>query len=485
MPEYLRNIPALLALLLSLLLLGESRGFCIDDAWIHMAYAKSLRLGDGLSYNPGDWETGASSPLWVALLAILPWPEDPAAAHFPGKLLGAAFFAGTVQLVAKLCIPGAKGTGWSLWAGLAAGCLAAMDPLLLQSSASGMETALAGFLALGCILCCQKSSWKAASALAFAGVLTRPELLFFLGGYSVLRAGLRREPLALTPLFAASTALALWCLYCLAVSGYPFPNTGYVKALGNSMESIRYLDKRLLPGSPWFLGATGALLVACSLVKGEAKLEARTLFIAWGSTAVLICLTRTLNPNILFFHARYFAPIAAIPIVLLGMGMREVGPRIGLALVVPCIAVSAMLLPETAALIQDQEEDIRLLHTEPALSLAEALPKESRVLVEGAGAHRFFLPREMHLIDLIGLNDRTIAHIASRPEILCYLSESRIGFAVLPPRQAAGLEELFQWRHLHRFDEPRYHQTATPFPHSVHLFAIDGVNTPPHCGAEG
>src|SRR5690606_3109071 len=42
-----------------------SRDFPLDDAWIHLAYAKSLRLGDGLSYNPGDWETGASSPLWV------------------------------------------------------------------------------------------------------------------------------------------------------------------------------------------------------------------------------------------------------------------------------------------------------------------------------------------------------------------------------------------------------------------------------------
>src|SRR5690606_18764685 len=48
--------------------------FTLDDAYIHLAYAKSLRLGEGLSYNPGDYETGFSSPLWVALLAVWPIP---------------------------------------------------------------------------------------------------------------------------------------------------------------------------------------------------------------------------------------------------------------------------------------------------------------------------------------------------------------------------------------------------------------------------
>ena len=48
---------------------------CLDDSYIHLAYARSLRLGQGLSYNPHDWETGATSPLWVLLLAL--WPAGP------------------------------------------------------------------------------------------------------------------------------------------------------------------------------------------------------------------------------------------------------------------------------------------------------------------------------------------------------------------------------------------------------------------------
>ena len=67
---------ALLGLILAIgygLLGGGERDFCLDDAWIHLSYAKSLRLGEGLSYNPHDWETGCSSPLWVLVLAA--WPS--------------------------------------------------------------------------------------------------------------------------------------------------------------------------------------------------------------------------------------------------------------------------------------------------------------------------------------------------------------------------------------------------------------------------
>ena len=46
--------------------------FCLDDAYIHLSYVKSLHLGEGLSYNPHDLETGMSSPLWVFVLALIP-----------------------------------------------------------------------------------------------------------------------------------------------------------------------------------------------------------------------------------------------------------------------------------------------------------------------------------------------------------------------------------------------------------------------------
>ena len=45
-------------------------GFPLDDTWVHMVYARAFGQGDGFAYNPGQLETGISSPLWTTLLAL-------------------------------------------------------------------------------------------------------------------------------------------------------------------------------------------------------------------------------------------------------------------------------------------------------------------------------------------------------------------------------------------------------------------------------
>src|SRR4051794_8476202 len=58
------------ALLAAFLLLGGDAGaarrdFPLDDAWIHLVYARNLWSHATLAYNPGVPESGASSVLWV------------------------------------------------------------------------------------------------------------------------------------------------------------------------------------------------------------------------------------------------------------------------------------------------------------------------------------------------------------------------------------------------------------------------------------
>ena len=74
-------------------------GFPLDDAWIHLAYARSFLEGDGISYNPGDWETGFSSPLWVLFLTSLAWMDDPTVAV---QVLGAVLHGATAAIVTLL-----------------------------------------------------------------------------------------------------------------------------------------------------------------------------------------------------------------------------------------------------------------------------------------------------------------------------------------------------------------------------------------------
>ena len=45
------------------------RGLPLDDAWIHQVYARSAALGRPFQYNPGEWETGSTSPLWSTVTA--------------------------------------------------------------------------------------------------------------------------------------------------------------------------------------------------------------------------------------------------------------------------------------------------------------------------------------------------------------------------------------------------------------------------------
>jgi len=188
-----------------------------------------------------------------------------------------------------------------------------------------------------------------------------------------------------------------------------------------------------------------------------------------------IALTREIRPNVLFFHTRYFAPFAALPVLVAAAGLATLKPRFAVLLFLPWLAVSGWRLGLLPDLLRDQEGDIAHLHTAPARFVADNLPPDSRVLVEGAGAMRFFTPRSMTIVDIIGLNDFEIAHLRGRDALLCHLKHSDIQFVVVPQNIIGGLEELFVLQPLMLFSEERYHQTEQPFTHWVMLFAVDGT----------
>jgi len=91
--------PVVVAWLAGFVFAYGATDFSLDDAWIHLSYARSLKLGEGLSYNPYDWETGFSSTLWVLALWILPWFGDPVIA---AKALGVLLHSMAAGLAA-LC----------------------------------------------------------------------------------------------------------------------------------------------------------------------------------------------------------------------------------------------------------------------------------------------------------------------------------------------------------------------------------------------
>ena len=71
--------------------IAGAAGFPLDDAWIHLTFARSLAEGHGLAYRPGAPVAGSTAPLWTALLAPLFLLPGSAAAW--SKALGAVLFA--------------------------------------------------------------------------------------------------------------------------------------------------------------------------------------------------------------------------------------------------------------------------------------------------------------------------------------------------------------------------------------------------------
>ena len=58
------------AVIFLFLLLTETRGFPLDDGWIHQTYARSLAENGRFEYIPGVVSTGSTAPLWTLLLTI-------------------------------------------------------------------------------------------------------------------------------------------------------------------------------------------------------------------------------------------------------------------------------------------------------------------------------------------------------------------------------------------------------------------------------
>lgn len=160
-----------------------SPGFPLDDAWIHLQFARNLASGHGFTFNPGVHSGGSTAPLWVLLLALPAcWPD----AVVPGvQTLGIALALVTALAAARL---GRLLTGHRL-AALVAGMSVALSPRLTWGSVSGMEVPLAASLTTLAI-CAYLAALRGARSGWWAAMLA-------------LAGGARPEALALFPILLA------------------------------------------------------------------------------------------------------------------------------------------------------------------------------------------------------------------------------------------------------------------------------------------
>ncbi|HET7498292.1 MAG TPA: hypothetical protein VFM00_08330 [Candidatus Eisenbacteria bacterium] len=253
--------------LLALALLLPFRGYLTDDTFIHLQFAKHLIRGEGFAFNAGEPTYGATSPLWVLLLAgtgaflhgagATPASADsmpPLAAA--AKVWGTLFTAASVLLMAAI----ARALRWEPRWALAASAMVALDAWSVRWAISGMETPLALALALlACLLLAHallhgRSPAWAGLALG-AAFLARPEflLLFMLSLAAVAWAAEPRARVGRVAALAGGAALTAGPWLALAWMWFHrlLPNTGAAKAAawldpGRAASALRESIRALL-----------------------------------------------------------------------------------------------------------------------------------------------------------------------------------------------------------------------------------------------
>jgi len=229
----------------------------LDDAWIHLSYAKNLLHHGYFTYNPGTVETGATSPLWVFVLALaLGVLRAPVlAAKVAGLACAAACVAATHHELRRL---GGRTAAWT------GALLLALDPAWVMAACSGMEVPLAGLMLILLVGQVRRRRPGGAGVIMGLLILTRPEGVLAAGMAGVLLAlGLwrNRKPGATAAppgrplrgwrslwtsaspsavgilgslLLCGAVAAAVagpWFLYCRLGTGFWLPSTFYVKAV--------------------------------------------------------------------------------------------------------------------------------------------------------------------------------------------------------------------------------------------------------------
>jgi hypothetical protein len=262
--------------LLALAHTAPFRGYLTDDTFIHLQFAKHLLAGSGFSFNANQPTYGATSPLWVLLIAtagaLVPGsastPADASsmpALAWVAKAWGLACILLAIALLHRL----GRRLGWTPGLALVAPFIVAANAWAARWTGSGMETPLAILLvvasldALARTLIEGRNAWRAGVLLGLA-FLARPEcaLLFMLAVAALLgTAATRKRCIGLVG--GAALAVGPWLVTAWLWFHRLIPNTSAAKAgaFGNLELAATALRTSLR-----ILLATDALPVALAVV---------------------------------------------------------------------------------------------------------------------------------------------------------------------------------------------------------------------------
>ncbi len=396
--------------------LWANRAFYHDDAFIMLRYARNLLQGKGSVWNPGERVEGYTSFLHLMLTA--------AAGALGVDLLTAARLVSALAfglLVWVVLAAGAREASGA-WRWLPAAATATAWPLLIWIE-GGLETALFSLLitaGLALTLRAAESPGRAAAAgLHFAlAALTRPEGLLFAAVAGLWLAVEGRKQRRGAPVMAFGSALLVLLLphelWRLSYYGDPLPNTWYVKGTGGGWDRIKHglAYAGGFAAAPPFLVPGILAAAAASRLRGAAfDRRVVLLLLATGGFAGYVVLVGGDHMT----AYRFLAPlIPALALLLALVASPASGALPGGRLALTVLLAAAALQGFPHALNPRKADPAAYKGRLVGLYIASHWPAGSLVALNTAGTTPYFAP-EMRCIDMLGLNDRTIAHRESPP----------------------------------------------------------------------
>ncbi len=371
----------------------------LDDAYISMRYAEHLAEGLGPVYNPGERVEGYTCFLWVALLAM--GPMLGMVTEVWAKALGFVLTAG--------CVLGAGLLGRQLLGarGAWAATLTGGSTILTVWAMSGMEVPLVSLCVLATAAATLSEHPRALVVAGLTGALacmSRPDAAVAVG-VLLLAPLARRAPGA--PLGPA-VALGVYGPYFAwrwAWYGWFLPNTFYAKVGATRAQvdrGLEYVGGLSLDAAPLLcLVAGGALLAA-------RQREPLVVLGAVVGAQVLYCIG--VGGDVMPAY-RFVAPLVPLMSVLAVRAVGGVGEARGLGLLMLVVGASQVLGYSRPALFDRVAGgNVGRNGREVGEWLAEHVPADTWLATNTAGSVPYF--SRLPTIDMLGLNDATIAHAA-------------------------------------------------------------------------
>ena len=413
-------------------LIAGAPGFPLDDAWIHLQFARNLAEGRGFSFNPGRPVAGSTAPLWTLLLGAGATVSSPSL--WMAKALGIAVTLAAALLTRRAALAWGARADAALVAAVA---LLWMGPVA-WGALSGMEVSLAACLVAAALLAHARDRVLASAVCAALAALARPESLLLIPLFVAARPlTLRRGA---TFVFVTVAAVAPAALFSLSTGGTLYPAPAAAKVEGGLVGWLGGVTEPAWHTWVWrplaFLAEWARWLTATHWLLPLALVPA--LVLVWrraGRALGVVTLALLAHPLGMALLAPYRGPafqegrysIHLLPLVMVtlavavGAGwsaltLRDRHGR-GRALAAAVwLGISVVTLVSAGTRYGWAVQNINAMQVHLGRWVDTNLPRTARIAVNDIGAIAYFSRREV--IDLMGL---------VTPEIIPYRREGESG----------------------------------------------------------